>query len=192
MGPADGSSILSVRENELEITYTPDGGDGGSDAGASRFVVLPLVFAGVALLGGLISFSGWVIDVPALADWDRDGIAIQPNPSLMLVLGALGVILHHYGVRRAVTVLGAIVVLVGGLTLVQHLFAVNLGIDTPLTFGREWGDQKTVSPGRMGPIASVCSLLAGLSLVFVSLRRADGNLRRAVPMLSLCVVAVSS
>ena len=76
MGPADGSSILSVRENELEITYTPDGGDGGSDAGASRFVVLPLVFAGVALLGGLISFSGWVIDVPALADWDRDGIAM--------------------------------------------------------------------------------------------------------------------
>ena len=30
-------------------------------------------------LGGLTSFIGWAADLPRLADWDNNGISIQPN-----------------------------------------------------------------------------------------------------------------
>lgn len=163
---------------------------------ARRFDELPLIFAGVAILGGLVSFSGWILDVPVLADWDRDGIAIQPNPSVVLVLGGVGVLLYHYGFRTAVTVLGVIVALVGALTLSQHLFRVDWGIDAPLTFGRAWGDLGRTATGRMGPFASTCSTLLGIALILISLSPPGAEnkwkgVRRGVPALCLGVIAIS-
>jgi hypothetical protein len=35
-----------------------------------------------ALLGGIASLAGWVLDVRLLTDWDNNGISIQPNATL--------------------------------------------------------------------------------------------------------------
>jgi hypothetical protein len=60
---------------------------------------------------------------------------------------------------------------VGGLTLSEHLFGWDAGIDQRL-FQEAPGAPATVSPGRMGPPASSCLLLAGVALLLLHRRRA--------------------
>ncbi|MBY0307311.1 MAG: hypothetical protein K2Q09_01075, partial [Phycisphaerales bacterium] len=42
-----------------------------------------------ALLGGAISFAGYVFDVQRLTDWDGNGISIQPNAAVCAALSGL-------------------------------------------------------------------------------------------------------
>src|SRR5688500_13840113 len=84
--------------------------------------------AGVfALVGGAVSFSGWVLDVPSLTDWFNDGVSIQPNTSLLLVLSGTALILLFLGYRRMMRVLGGVIGAVGALTLLQYIVGADFG-----------------------------------------------------------------
>ena len=145
---------------------------------------LPQTLGAYVLLAGLVSAAGWPLDWPALADWDGDGIAPQPNAALAAILAGVGIVAMASGRRRIAAVSGLALGLIAGLTLFQHLNGVDVGIDTWLLFDRAWGRLGTRSPGRMGPPGSVCWLLVGASLIAGSRR---GQLRRAMPALGLAV-----
>jgi hypothetical protein len=116
-----------------------------------------------ALVGGIVSLMGWVADIPALADWDHDGIATQPNAALAAICAGLGLIALVNGRGRAATVLGGVVALIGATALFQWLTGIDLEIiNTALTFDRTWGDVAVISTGRMGPPGSVCWTLVGV------------------------------
>lgn len=71
---------------------------------------------------------GWVLDIPALADWDRNGINMKPNAALcaMAAGGALVAITLARG-RGLVRPMAVFVSIVGVLTLFEHAASVNLG-----------------------------------------------------------------
>jgi PAS domain S-box-containing protein len=118
---------------------------------------------------GILVLVGWKFDLEALKGV-LAGVTMKPNAALCLILAGLALWLLQgpstVWWRRLGTVLAGAAAVVGGLTLSEHLFAWDLGIDQVL-FSEPAGAAGTVSPGRMGPPASTCFLLFGTSLVLL-------------------------
>ncbi len=152
-----------------------------------RLHTLAIALAGYGFFGGLVSLAGWAADLPRLADWDNDGITIQPNTALAAVCASAALILLLWGHRRVAAVLGGMVALLGGSAIFQYLARVDLGIDTLLMFGRAWGRTGVLSPGRMGPPGAVSWTLIGVGILIASLRPRS----RALPALALTTLTIS-
>lgn len=148
-----------------------------------------------ALAGGAVSFLGWVLDLQRLADWDGDGITIQPNAALAGVAAALAAILLVRGHRLIAAALGILVALIGGSVLLEYATGMDLGVDGLLLFGREWGQAGVLAPGRMGPPGSVSWTLIGSALALASVGRAGSRARLlasnlAVGAVGICAVSL--
>jgi signal transduction histidine kinase/ActR/RegA family two-component response regulator len=139
-----------------------------------------------ALVAGAISFSGWPFDVPRLTDWFDDGVSIQPNTAVLIATAGAAVLVLSSGFRRITLVLGTLVGLAGAVNLLQYIVGADFGFNDVLLFGRSWGQDTTVSPGRFGPPASISFIIIGSSLFLLSQRGTAR--RRYVPSLALFVV----
>ena len=144
------------------------------------------VASACAIGGGLGTLVGWLVNVERLTDWRNDGISMFPNAAVCAVASGLALLLHGVASRRARTLTsaaGLLVGLVGGLTLVEHLTGVDLGIDR-LLFDRAWGQGAAVAPMRIGPPASLSFLAIGVALVLL------GRGARARSVAAACGVLV--
>jgi len=145
--------------------------------------------AAVPLLIGGIMLCAWLAGLAPR--WSAAGtVTMKTNASLALLLagGAL-ILLHPYRRaawgRQAGTAGAALISAIGVLTLSQHLFGWNLGIDELLA--REVpGAAAPASPNRMGPVASTCLTLTGVALLLLRAGR-----RRLVPYLALAIVLIA-
>jgi signal transduction histidine kinase len=155
-----------------------------------HIVTIVVALGGYMLLGGFVSFLGWALDAPILTDWDSDGIAIQANTTLVAIATGAALIALAVGRPRATAVLGAVVLALGALTILEHLTGANFGIDTPLTFGRTWGRVGVLSPGRMGPSGSVSWTALGGALLLAS--RAGTVRRQVAAILAIVPAAISA
>ncbi len=145
-----------------------------------------------AVTVGVLTLLGWALSVPRLTDWDGNGISMFPNTAACAALSGLALLLLTADDRKSwrivVRVTAGIVGLVGGLTLLEHLASVNLGIDT-LLFHRSWGQRAAVAPMRMGPPASTSYLIIGTGLVLAT----DGPRgRRFASALAIAIVGIAS
>lgn len=151
-----------------------------------------------ALVGGVLSFTGWVFDLPRLTDWYNNGISIQPNTCIAVIAAGAGLIFLTFGYRRVAACLGVVVALIGGTVVFQYLTGVNLGIDVLLMFDRTWGRVGVVTPGRMGPPGSVSWTIIGLTLFLTSISGTPHEpgpafqLRPLIPVLALLTTAIST
>jgi CheY-like chemotaxis protein/PAS domain-containing protein len=148
---------------------------------------------GYALVGGLVSFLGWPLDVPGLTDWFHDEVSIQPNACLLIMLAGTGLLLVRWQAWRAVTALGALVGLGGTLILLQYIVGADFGFNHQLLFGRTWGQGTTLTPGRVGPPASMSFALTGIALVLLGragLQERCAGFRRLVPLAGLAICAI--
>jgi PAS domain S-box-containing protein len=147
-----------------------------------------MVAGGFAVIVGLLAFAGWFADVPRLTDWDGDGISMFPNTALGAILAGLALILvARRGAREGpgpVAALGAAVLLVGGLTVFEHLASIDLGIDT-LIVSKPWGQSAASAPMRMGLPASISFILLGAAIVL-----ADVGRRRAASITGLSALFI--
>src|SRR5262245_66654976 len=111
-----------------------------------------------------------------------------PNTALCAAVSGLGLLLNLSAERwRAVArVLAILVSSIGGLTLVEHVAGVDLGIDT-LLLERSWGQTAAAAPMRMGPPASVSFLLLGTASLLLTFKERE---RRISAVLGAIVVAV--
>ena len=107
--------------------------------------------AAYALFGGTLSLIGWIADIPRLTDWIRNGISIQPNTCVAAMASAAAVLFLAWGRRPAALVLGSVVAFIAITVWIENLLNIHLGIDSLLLFGRTWGQQGVLAPGRMGP-----------------------------------------
>jgi signal transduction histidine kinase/ActR/RegA family two-component response regulator len=149
-----------------------------------------LAAAVYAVLGSFVSFLGWPLDILRLTDWFNDVVSIQPNTAVLIMLSATGVVLAQFRVWRAVVTLGALVAIGGIATLLQYVVGADFGFNHQLLFGQTWGQETTVSPGRMGPPAATSLALIGTALVLFGLdgmRGAQGRIRRYVPAIGIAV-----
>jgi PAS domain S-box-containing protein len=140
-----------------------------------------------AVVGALVSLAGWTFDVPRLADWGSNGIATLPNTAVALAATGLSLAFARVERYRAARNLAVLPTLLAILTLIEHLSGVNLGIDTLILPNRVWGVTATVTPGRMGPPASLALTLLGAGLLILS----SGRGRRYVPWLGAAAAAVA-
>jgi hypothetical protein len=147
--------------------------------------------AGVyAMIGSLGSFLGWPLDIPRLTDWFNAGVPIQPNTAVLIMLSATGVILAQFRAWRAVVTLGAVVAVGGIVILSQYVVGADFGFNHQLLFGHTWGQETTVSPGRVGPPAAASLALIGTALVLLGyggMRPGRGQIRRFMPAICMAV-----
>ncbi len=145
-----------------------------------------------AILGAAVTIFGWLIDRPRLTDWGGDGISMFVNAALCVILCGVALLLivgHRTGWRRrGARAAAGLAALIGGLTLVQHLTGLNLGIDT-LLIDRPWGQRAATSPMRMGPPASTSFLILGAALIMTTFR---ARARWLASVLALLPVAIAS
>lgn len=113
-----------------------------------------------------------------------------PNAAVCAVASGLALGLLAFKSPRsliAARILGAVVFVIGALTLFEHLSTINLGIDT-LLFQKPWGLKAATAPMRMGPPGSTAFSLLGISLIISSFGRA---MSRAAAWIGLVVLAIS-
>lgn len=134
---------------------------------------MALIAATYALIGGSLTLLGWQTGAYRLTDWFGLGISMKANPAVASIAAGLGVMMCVSSARvsrvRAlvVRVLGVLVALIGGLTLLQHVTGLDFGIDE-LLFPEPPGARGTAAPGRMGPPASLSFVLIGSSLILAT------------------------
>ncbi|HKQ38083.1 MAG TPA: hypothetical protein VJ063_08405, partial [Verrucomicrobiae bacterium] len=143
-----------------------------------------------ALFAGIVTLAGWFWQWRQLTDWNNSGISMFANTALAAMCAGLAILMRLLQRPWASTMssgLGALVAIIGCLTLFEHLSGINLGIDT-LIITPKWGERAAVSSGRMGPPASTCFTLLGVALVLAA---NNWRARRAVPALGVIVIAIS-
>jgi signal transduction histidine kinase len=131
--------------------------------------------AALVILAGAFSLVGWLFNVDALKSI-YGSITIKGNTSLALLLAGLALCFLNSSeakmfLRRTGQACAVIVLLIGLLTLSEHIFGWNLGIDQ-LLFAEPAGSPATASPGRMGLPASTCLALSATAMLLLYAGRA--------------------
>jgi PAS domain S-box-containing protein len=146
-----------------------------------------------ALVVGVLTLLGYGLGVRRLTDWDDNGISMFPNAAACAALGGLALLLlPAAGGRKpwriVVRVITGVVGLLGGLTLLEHLTGVTLGIDT-LLFESQWGQRAAAAPMRMGPPASTSYLIIGAGLLLAT---AAPPARRVASALAVVIAGIAA
>ena len=117
----------------------------------------------VVLLLGLLVIAGWLAGNAALVQLHGAWVPMQFNTALCFLLIGMGLLLTAADLDRQAAILGGVVVAIAGLTLLQYLFNLSLGIDELLM--RHTITVGASHPGRMAPNTAVCFMLTGGSLL---------------------------
>lgn len=146
-----------------------------------------------AIVGGSLTLLGWAIPIPRFTDWAGRGISMFPNAAACGILCGVGLILSRKGRESpASSTLGCVVALLGsatgGLTLIEHIFGVDLGIDEIL-FEGSWGQTAATAPNRMGVPASSSFFILGAAIAMVS---GSGRSRSIASGLAVIPFAIAS
>ncbi|MBN1205412.1 MAG: PAS domain S-box protein [Myxococcaceae bacterium] len=150
----------------------------------------------LAILVACLDLIGWWLELERLVR-----IVPMPNSGIMMPNTAVGLLLSgaSLGLLRKQDVsslrrglghgLGAAVALLGGLTLSQYIFGVDLGIDL-LLFREEVLHVARELPGRPSPMTALCFCLTGLALRLLDAETARG--RRPAQLLALAAGGFAS
>ncbi len=144
----------------------------------------------LAVLIGAFWLAAWFTGYAAMLSL-AGSITVKTNMALAQLLAGsalllLGIPRQHDAARPLGTILAAVVFVIGALTLSEHIFGWDLGIDQLLAT-EPVGSAATVSPNRMGPPGSLCITLVGLGLLSLASGR-----RTVIPYLGLvvCIIAL--
>ena len=120
---------------------------------------------------------GWYAHIPTLIQVHPSFVAMQYNTALGFLFCGIGLIAANLFKARVTLFAGSFLVLLGGLTLIQYIFGVDLGIDQLLM--EHYVNLLASHPGRMAPNTALCFLLVGISLVVAeSFKEYRNNPRR--------------
>ena len=142
----------------------------------------------ISILGALITGIGWIFDRPRWTDWWGDDISMLFNTALCVLLCGVALLVSRWQdnplSRRLMRICGVVGATIGGLTILEHLTGINLGIDT-LLISRNWGQNAVTSNMRMGPPAATSFLLLGIAIVMTTgspLTRRNASALTLVPL----------
>jgi PAS domain S-box-containing protein len=128
---------------------------------------------------GATGLCGWIFNLPALTTIRPATESMKFNTAVLFVCLGIALWTVSDDIRqRGRFILGLLIVLIAGLTLLEYLFGVSLGIDQ--FFVRDTRTPAMAHPGRMG-IATVSGfLLLGLAVLSLGRRKARFLQRAAV------------
>ena len=146
--------------------------------------------AGLAtLVLGLAVMIGWHLKLPLVIQIHPSFVPMQYNTALGFLLAGAGLLSAQNEYWRVTFWTGGAVGLIGSLTLGQHVFALDLGLDQ--LFMRHYITVATPQPGRMAPNTALCFTLAGSALLMTGLARRGGHHWQTVCLLSSLLVGLS-
>ena len=100
----------------------------------------------IASLLGAAVLLGWYTRNEALIQINPAFVPMQYNTALGFLLSGLGLAALAFSLQKSSTGAGILVALIGGITLVEYLFGVDLLLDQ--LFMEHYIDVETSSPGR--------------------------------------------
>ncbi len=162
------------------------------EARIARLRVVSAACAAFAAVVGAVVLAGWILDDDALKGSMFSGVTMKANTAVghLSIAGSLlllGREQRSAGATWLGRALALLAIALGVATLSQHLFGWDLHIDE-LLFREEAGAIATQSPNRMGPPASTCLPLLGLSLLMID----RGGRRAATPSQILALVVAAA
>ncbi len=158
---------------------------------ASRFWPTALGLYGA--IGGAVSLAGWALNLPRLTDVFGTGIAIQPNTTVATMATGVALMCLAAGRIRETRVLAVFAALIGFTALFETTSGITLGhLDTFLRFGREWGNNSVVSPGRMGAPSATSWMLIGYALLMATSTKLSARVRCTGPAAAGVATVIAS
>ncbi len=131
----------------------------------------PMAAGALVLAVSLLAMASWLLREPQLMP--VTGYLMVFNTALCLALAAFALFFNASRLRAGIqTAIGAVIVLLAGLVLFQHVTDYRLGIDWAGL--HEWLDASNPQPGRMAPATSVALALMGAC--FVAMHHAKGKI----------------
>jgi diguanylate cyclase (GGDEF)-like protein len=126
----------------------------------------------VALIGFWV-LCGWIFNIPWLTDV-RPGLSyMKINSACAVIAASIAVWLLHTQPQgstgfRVARCIAFLVAALGGLTMSEYLFGLNLGVDIPFPL-----EMQSVHPGRMALATSFNLVFLGLTLLTLKARRPE-------------------
>ena len=93
------------------------------------FYKLSLSCGILALTLGVVVLFGWYAHISTLIQVHPSFVAMQYNTALGFLVCGIGLVAANLLKARVTLFTGSFLVLLGGLTLIQYIFSVDLGID---------------------------------------------------------------
>jgi PAS domain S-box-containing protein len=141
--------------------------------------ILPLLAAVTVILVGILTLTGWLLDISVLKTVFPGFVTMKANTAIGFVLAGLSLLIQTPlssppPRRRVAQGCAMVVALLGLFTLAEHVFAWDFGIDH--FFFRESQEEAGQSfPGRMAPTTALNLVLLGLALMFLDARTRRGR-----------------
>lgn len=149
-----------------------------------------VVAAGLGcLVLGLAVMLLWLAEPTELAARHPAVFAMKFNAGLAFALIGLAYLATTRGLRLLPAAMMVPVVLYGALALAQHIFDLDLGIDTLLY--TPFIDIGTSRPGRIAPNTALCFLLVGLAVALRALARQGGVIQTALGFAVVMIAAAA-
>lgn len=157
---------------------------------AGRQWIIKTMGAATIVLAMLV-LVGWYIKNNTLIQIFPSFAPMQYNVALGFLLSGLSIfcIIYHYKV--ASQLLAGLVMLIGGVTVVEYLVGINIGLDQ--LFMQYHIETKTSSPGRMAPHSALCFVLVSMALLVHDLKGMKSQFQMfSQEFLGFMVLALSS
>jgi len=124
--------------------------------------ITSIICGGIASILGTLVLLGWYANIPTLIQIHPSFVAMQYNTALGFLFCGGGLLAVNFFKNLTARISAIFLLLLGGLTLIQYIFGLNLGIDQLLM--EHYIDLKASRPGRMAPNTALCFFLVGCSL----------------------------
>jgi len=150
---------------------------------------LSTILASLTFSIGFAALLGWIFDIEVLKRIHPSLVTMKANTSVCLMLVGVSVLLlqdqPESAVKRGIAqVCAVIVAIVGLLTLSQHIFGWNVGLDQML-FHESRAEAGRSFPGRMGVAASLNFFFLGIAISLL-----DARSQRWFRMANIAVLTV--
>ena len=137
-----------------------------------RYRVLSIILAVLAFCIGAAALLGWILDNPYLKRIHPALVTMKANTAVCLMLVSVSCILINERspsqIKRSIVQISAVIVgLIGLITLSEHLFKWNTGLDQ-LLFHESAEEAGMSFPGRMGVAASLNFFFLGIAISFLN------------------------
>ena len=125
----------------------------------------------VLIIIGAILLSGWALNIPLLKSPGSNFPTIKSNLALCFILIGASLWLQqakriNASNRHVAQILAVIVLLIGLITLIEHLFNLNFGLDQIL-FVEPYGTLSTFSPNRIPFIETLNLIITSFALLIL-------------------------
>ncbi|GAB4226873.1 MAG: hypothetical protein Tsb0021_03240 [Chlamydiales bacterium] len=130
------------------------------------YVTLLLTIGLGACFFGFLIIIAWYTYATEILQYPEGSVPVQYNTAICFILSGLALIFCVLRFNFIAKLTSSLVIFIAGLTLVEYLFNLNVGIDTFLF--KPYIYAKTSHLGRMAPNSALCFTFLGLSLYIMS------------------------